>query len=229
MGRPRTWTDDELIRAVAASRSLRAVFLELGLSVGGASWVAMQDHILRLGLDTSHWRRDLRAGGSVREPLPDWTKDQLLQAYADARSVADVMRRLGLDPNRKRGRRAVEAGLRELGLDPRSLGGRAWADGRVVPVAQRRARPFDEILVRGSTYTSTSHLKRRLLDAGLKEPRCEGCGLTAWRGQAVPLHLDHVDGDRRNNLLDNLRILCPNCHALTDTYCGRNIGAGYSR
>jgi hypothetical protein len=64
------------------------------------------------------------------------------------------------------------------------------------------------------------------VEEGLKDHRCEACDLTRWRGRPIPLELDHIDGDRTNNELQNLRLLCPNCHALTPTYRGRNIGRG---
>jgi hypothetical protein len=60
------------------------------------------------------------------------------------------------------------------------------------------------------------------IKAGLQQRRCEECGLQRWRGQDLPLALDHVNGDHTNIRLTNLRILCPNCHALTDTWCARN-------
>jgi 5-methylcytosine-specific restriction endonuclease McrA len=63
-----------------------------------------------------------------------------------------------------------------------------------------------------------------LVREGVLERRCAECGRERWRDGLIPLELDHVDGDRTNNLLENLRLLCPTCHALTDTYCGRNIG-----
>lgn len=68
------------------------------------------------------------------------------------------------------------------------------------------------------------HLKRRLLEEGVKTARCEGCGGDEWRGAPIPLELDHINGDRRDHRLENLRLLCPNCHAQTPTYRGRNIG-----
>jgi 5-methylcytosine-specific restriction endonuclease McrA len=58
--------------------------------------------------------------------------------------------------------------------------------------------------------------------AGLLEPKCGECGLATWRDQPLPLHLDHINGDHTNNRLENLRILCSNCHSITDTWCGRN-------
>jgi hypothetical protein len=68
-----------------------------------------------------------------------------------------------------------------------------------------------------------NHLKRRLFDAGIKTRCCESCGLAEWRGLAIPLSLHHVNGDRHDNRLGNLQILCPNCHGLTDTWAGRNL------
>ncbi len=79
-----------------------------------------------------------------------------------------------------------------------------------------------DILVEDSTYTNTNHLRRRLIEEGIKQARCEGCGLAEWKGAAIPLQLDHVNGRRSDNRLENLRILCPNCHAQTATWCGKN-------
>jgi 5-methylcytosine-specific restriction endonuclease McrA len=62
----------------------------------------------------------------------------------------------------------------------------------------------------------------RLLAAGLKENRCEQCGITEWRGMPLTMHLHHKDGDGTNNQLENLELICANCHSQTDTYGGRN-------
>jgi hypothetical protein len=87
--------------------------------------------------------------------------------------------------------------------------------------AGRRRRDLTEILVPGSTV-SRAQLKRRLYDAGLKSPRCEICGQgEQWRGRRLSLVLDHVNGVRDDNRLENLRILCPNCNATLDTHCGK--------
>lgn len=67
-------------------------------------------------------------------------------------------------------------------------------------------------------------LRLKLIRDGFKQHVCEGCSLTEWKGQPIPLELDHIDGDRYNNALENLRLLCPNCHALTPTNSGKNIG-----
>lgn len=80
-----------------------------------------------------------------------------------------------------------------------------------------------------SYYFSNEHsikshpLKLKLYRDGLKEKKCEGCGILEWQGKEAPLELDHVDGNHWNNAFENLRILCANCHAQTPTFCGKNI------
>ena len=69
----------------------------------------------------------------------------------------------------------------------------------------------------------SSKLKRRLVSEGVKENRCEICGIDSWNGKELQLELHHVDGNRNNHSLDNLMLLCPNCHSQTDTFRARNI------
>jgi hypothetical protein len=71
-------------------------------------------------------------------------------------------------------------------------------------------------------YISASKLRRRLIKEGLKEHKCEECELKEWQGKLIPLELHHKDGNRFNNNLSNLQILCCNCHALTENYGSKN-------
>jgi hypothetical protein len=71
--------------------------------------------------------------------------------------------------------------------------------------------------------TSRGHLKRRLLEEGLKSNRCETCGLTEWRGAPLSMALHHLNGDGLDNRLENLVLLCPNCHAQTPNFSGRAL------
>jgi 5-methylcytosine-specific restriction endonuclease McrA len=77
------------------------------------------------------------------------------------------------------------------------------------------------LLVKGRR-TNRSHLKRRLLDAGIKENKCERCGISAWLGEPLNAQLHHENGDGSDNRIENIEFLCPNCHSQTDTYGGRN-------
>ncbi len=81
--------------------------------------------------------------------------------------------------------------------------------------------PSDEYFVAG-VHRSRMHLKRRLLAEGLKEPSCAVCGISEWRGSSLSLALHHINGDRLDNRVVNLELLCPNCHSQTDNFAGRN-------
>ncbi|GAB5492939.1 MAG: hypothetical protein Phog2KO_31540 [Phototrophicaceae bacterium] len=74
-----------------------------------------------------------------------------------------------------------------------------------------------------TTVAKQDSTRRRIL-LEKRDYKCESCGLVEWLGQDIPLELDHIDGDSDNNLESNLRLICPNCHALTDTYKGANSG-----
>jgi predicted DNA-binding protein YlxM (UPF0122 family) len=80
--------------------------------------------------------------------------------------------------------------------------------------------PLERLLV-ADTYRSRHNLKNRLIRAGLKQNRCEACGLTEWRGRPLSMALHHVNGDGRDNRLANLEFLCPNCHSQTENFSGR--------
>lgn len=224
---PRRWTDQQLAVAVARSRCLADVFHHLDLSVGGSTWRRMQDHILRLGLDTSHWDpAGVQPGRSeARSPSPI-DDEELRRLVPDARSVAEVIRGLGMDVGNGSDYRRVQRRIAALGLSTDHMAGQRWAQGRS---PARARRPLEEILVADSPWRAGSaSLRRRLVEEGVLAWRCARCGIDVWNGQPAPLQLDHVNGDARDNRRENLRLLCPNCHAQTPTYCGRNIGNGYS-
>ena len=85
-----------------------------------------------------------------------------------------------------------------------------------------QATPIDDLLVAGR-IRNRGHVKLRLIGAGLKENRCEECGIDEWRGKPLSLALHHVNGDGTDNRLENLLLLCPNCHSQTENFAGRNV------
>lgn len=95
---------------------------------------------------------------------------------------------------------------------------KARARGEIV--TRSRGMPIQELLARPS---DRRNVKLRLLRAGLLGGGCSECGITEWRGRRLSLHLDHVNGVHNDHRLENLRLLCPNCHSQTETYGGRNV------
>ena len=149
-----------------------------------------------------------------------WTRQDLENAAKESFSVRQVLGRLGL---RQAGGNYVQIRriIAELKIDTTHFYGKGWRRGSENPVTP--ARTLSEILVEQSDYQSFK-LKKRLFLEGLKQPACELCG---WAKRApdgrLPLELDHINGIRTDNRIENLRVLCPNCHSLQSTHRGRNI------
>ena len=82
--------------------------------------------------------------------------------------------------------------------------------------------PLEEILEGKHPHYQRHGLKRKLFEAGLKENKCEVCGIEEWNGNPLQMQLDHIDGNTYNHSIENLRMICPNCHCQTETFCGKN-------
>ena len=81
---------------------------------------------------------------------------------------------------------------------------------------------LSEILSGEHPYYQTYKLNKRLVKDKILEYKCSCCGIFEWNNREIVLQLDHIDGNNSNHILENLRLICPNCHSQTDTYCGKN-------
>jgi hypothetical protein len=142
---------------------------------------------------------------------------QYREAVRQSRSIAGALRLLGVVPEGGN-YRVLHRAIERLDLDTSHFAGQSWLKGATVP---HRVRPIEDYL--SNKYPIQSdRLRRRLINEGVFERRCSDCKLDTWMDQPIPLELDHIDGNHQNNTLDNLRLLCPNCHSLTPTFRGKN-------
>jgi Zn finger protein HypA/HybF involved in hydrogenase expression len=151
-----------------------------------------------------------------------WTDEDLIEAVKVCYTIDGIIRELGLSltgGNRK----TIKTYIKNLNLDTSHFKRRMYNAGQPRPNARPHNKlTLDEILVKGSNYSSHK-LRLRLIKEGIMENKCSKCGISEWLGQPITCHLDHIDGDNTNNELENLRILCPNCHSQTDTYGSKNL------
>jgi hypothetical protein len=213
----RRYTDLELACAVAESRRMADVLRKLNLVPRGANYETVWRQIRDLNLDTSHFIETTRPDRNQVWKVPE---EAFVAAVASTPSRSATLRRLGLS-TRPCDIKAVGKRIMKLGLDIDHFTGQGWRKGNCTPIVP--PIPLKRVLVQGKAYNSNK-LRQRLIKEGLKQHACENCGLKLWRDQAIPLELDHLNGLRDDNRLVNLRLVCPNCHAQTDNYRGRNIG-----
>jgi 5-methylcytosine-specific restriction endonuclease McrA len=111
----------------------------------------------------------------------------------------------------------LKKAIQHYRMDISHFSGQAWNRGKTLPPR----RPVEDYLANAAPIRSFK-LHKRLLRERLLEHRCSNCNNTTWLDRPIPLELDHISGDRGDNRLENLRLLCPNCHALTPTYRRKN-------
>ena len=138
-------------------------------------------------------------------------KEQILQWVAENRSKAYMARELNCNP------KTINPLLKRLGIEYSGN-----QSGKGISKIRDDYMPLLEYLIQSENIQSNK-VRIKLLKEGYKKHQCEICGLTQWMEQPIPLELHHRDGNRYNNTIENFQLLCPNCHAQTESYRGKNV------
>lgn len=138
---------------------------------------------------------------------------QVVQESSSMRQVCEILKINYSGGNFSHLKQRIE----KAGIDRSHFAGQGWRKDRVFP-SKRDINDYLNNIKNISSHT----LKLRLLKDNIFKHECMKCSLVLWLNEPIPLELHHIDGNRENNKLTNLQLLCPNCHAKTDNYCYRN-------
>ncbi|MFI0933404.1 HNH endonuclease [Streptomyces sp. NPDC021019] len=199
-----------LAEAAASSHSVREMFTYMGLPPSDSPYGYVRERLDRFGIDTSHFTSGRRYG------RPSTPRTALIEAVAASRSLAGVLKTLGLGSNGT-ARARVKRDIETYGLSIAHFTGQGHARGARSP----NRKSATEILRRldtGATRTKTAQLRRALDDLGVPHV-CAECGTgDTWRSRRLVLEIDHINSDRLDNRRENLRYLCPSCHSQTQSF-----------
>lgn len=166
--------------------------------------------------------------------LRKYDKEWLEELCKDSYSLSEVLRKAGRKPG---SRESLKKKIAEYNIDISHFTGMFWKKGKTTETDERVKQAafnsekysFEEIFIENSLVTQkvlTGYIKRH----NLIEYKCDKCGCTGeWQDGIISLEVDHINGINNDNRLNNLHYLCPNCHALTDTYKGKNKEIGIKK
>lgn len=145
-----------------------------------------------------------------------YTKENIEEAVKKSLAIAGVCRELNMKAcggNYK----TLYAKIKEWSIDTSHFTGAAWNKGiNFKPFG--KTYKLEDVLVKNSEYKSSNHLKKRLYAEGIKKKQCEECDITEWNNKKIIFELEHINGNNTDNRIENLKILCPNCHSQTPTF-----------
>ncbi|MCZ2224795.1 MAG: HNH endonuclease [Chitinophagales bacterium] len=141
-----------------------------------------------------------------------WTDEQLIEAVKNSFNISQTLNKLGLNKKSTGNYKTIKLRIKELNLDTSHF---KWIGKNLGGFNEIK---LDDVLIENSTYLNTSSLKRKLLKKELLKYECYICSINEWRNKKLVLQLDHINGVFNDNRIDNLRLLCPNCHSQTETF-----------
>lgn len=147
----------------------------------------------------------------------DWSKEKIEEAVKSSDSYSETLRKLGI-PTQGSNSKTLKDKIQEYDIDISHFTfEKQYKEG----LCNFKYVPSSEYLGTDKIISSYK-LKEKLIKEGIKENKCEICGITEWMGKPIVCQLHHINGDNSDNRLENLQMLCPNCHSQTENYCGNS-------
>lgn len=206
--------DEDFIAAIKVSKNIHEALLKMNLNSRGAAYKTFNRRVKALNIDISHFEKD----NDTRKKI---TNEEILEACTNSISRQETLKFLRLNPHTGANVSWIKKKIKELNIQTNHWLGEGYLKGKSHKWSS--GADINEILIKNSPYLWTSSLKKRLLKEFLLINKCYKCGITHWLGQALSLQLEHINGDNADNRIENLILLCPNCHSLTDTFAGKNV------
>ena len=204
---------DSIKQIIGESSSISEVCTKLNFKNNGYSFKKIKKIINDEKINVSHFKRNSHRKYDI---------DLLKQAVIQSTTYSEICRFFNIKETGGN-IKTIKNRLIENNIDISHFNGKGWNKGKR-QVVTFKERNLSEVLIENSTCVNTHHLKNRLIKSGLLENKCSNdrCSVTnMWNGEKISLHLDHINGNRSDCRIKNLRLLCPNCHSQTETYAGK--------
>ena len=208
-------SDEDFIEAVKTSQSIAEVLDKLGLYSRGENYDNLIKRCEKLGIQAPSKKIKNNTGDfTIRPTLTD---SDIINSFKANYSNTSVLKSFGLNPETGANINWLKKKIKSLNIDVSHFTGQLWSKGKELP----SKHPLEDYFS-GKRKITSHKLRLRLIKDGIFNHECSCCHLSEWLSEPIPLELDHINGNHEDNSFQNLRLLCPNCHAKTPTYKSKN-------
>ncbi len=201
-------SDEDFILAVNSSKNIREVLLKCNLIASGSNYNTFKIRCAKLCLNIDHFKSDK----DIRINISDI---DIINACKNNFSRMSALRTLGLNENTNSNNYWINRKICDLNIDKSHWTGMGHLKNKENFWSKKSNEDY---FVKGVNKRG-NNIKVKLIKEKLLDYKCYRCGINSWNNESLSLHLEHINGDHFDNRLENLTLLCPNCHSQTKTYC----------
>lgn len=204
-------SDEEFIKIVNASVNIRDALQQMNLALEGGSYSSFMRRCERLNVKINY---------NKHNEIPDCN---IIAECKNNISVKAVLTALNLNNSNGSNVRWIKTKIKTLNIDTSHFLGMGYLKGK--SHAWNKKMEFEEIFIQNSKFSNRKTIKKILLSKNLLEYKCYHCDIKEWNSKEISLQLEHINGVNNDNRVENLTLLCPNCHSQTSTFAEKNKGS----